>query len=143
MALMKEGLWKIVQGREVAPGKAEAGYAKFVGQSDWALAIVVLSIDPSLLYLIGESNDPVQVWKKPSDKFMKKSWRNKLELHWKLYSLCLKEGESVQEHIIRQMTELFNALSELDVPLSEEDREQLFIDCWLFIEYSRTFCVHL
>ena len=33
----------------------------------------------------------------------------------------LNEGESVQEHI-RQMTELFNALSEMDVPLSEEDR---------------------
>ncbi len=51
---------------------------------------------------------------------MKKSWGNKLELRRKLHSLRLKEGHAIQEHI-RQMTELFNALSEMDVPLTEDD----------------------
>ena len=34
MALMKEGLWKIVEGTKVAPGEADAGYHKFVGRGD-------------------------------------------------------------------------------------------------------------
>ncbi len=92
-----------------------------VRRRDRALAIVVLSIDTSLLYLIGEPSDPATVWKKLSDQFMKKSWGNKLELRRKLHSLRLKEGHAVQEHI-REMTELFNALSEMDVPLTEDDR---------------------
>ena len=111
MALMKEGVWRIVEGTEIAPGEGDAGFAKYVGECDRALAIVVLSIDMSLLYLIGE----------PSDQFMKKSWGNKLELRQKLHSLRLKEGHAVQEHI-QEMTELFNALSEMDVPLTEDDR---------------------
>ena len=121
MALMKEGLWKIVEGSETAPAEEDAGYAKFVGRRDRALAIVVLSIDPSLLYLIGEPDDPRRVWTKFSKQFMKKSWGNKLELRRKLYSLRLTEGGSVQDHI-RKMTELFNALAVVDTPLSEEDR---------------------
>ena len=40
-----------------------AGYAKFVERHDRALAIVVLSIDPSLLYLTGEPTDPKEIWK--------------------------------------------------------------------------------
>ena len=58
MALIKEGLWKIVEGTETAPDVAADGYAKFVGWHDRALAIVVFSIDPALLYLIGEPSDP-------------------------------------------------------------------------------------
>ena len=61
--------------------------AKFMSRRDRALAIVVLSIEPSLLYLIGEPENPGQVWKKLSDPFMKKTWVNKLELRQKLYSL--------------------------------------------------------
>ena len=44
MALMREGLWGIVDGTEVAPGEADAAnHRKFVGRHDKALAIVVFS----------------------------------------------------------------------------------------------------
>ena len=48
-------------------------------------------------------------------------WANKLEMRRKLHSLRLTEGNSVQDHI-RQMTEIFNSLSVMKAPLSEEDR---------------------
>ena len=35
-------------------------YAKFAGRHDLALAIVVLSVEPNLLYLLGEPKDPAQ-----------------------------------------------------------------------------------
>ncbi|ORU94977.1 MAG: hypothetical protein A6F71_10150 [Cycloclasticus sp. symbiont of Poecilosclerida sp. M] len=121
MALMKEGLWKIADGTEVAPGEGDAGYSKFVGRHDKALAIVVLSVDPTLLYLIGEPTDPKAVWDKLADQFQKKTWANKLEMRRKLHSLRMKEDDSVQGHI-RRMTEVFNELSAMDAAMSEEDR---------------------
>ena len=61
------------------------------------------------------------VRKKLMDQFQKKTWANKLELRRKLYSLRLKDGESVQEHI-KAMTERFDALAVMDSPVSDEDK---------------------
>ena len=61
------------------------------------------------------------VWKKLRDHFQKKTWANKLELRRKLYALRLKDGESVQEHI-KRMTEIFEELSVIDDPVSDDDR---------------------
>ena len=122
MALMKDGLWGIVSGTEVDPGEDHAdAHTKFMSRRDRALAIVVLSVEPSLLYLIGDPVDPVAVWKKLMDQFQKKTWANKLELRRKLYSLRLREGESVHKHIM-SMTELFEGLAVIGDPVTEEDR---------------------
>ena len=65
MALMKDGLWSIVNGTETIPEEREADkHAKFMTRRDRALALIVLSIEPSLLYLLGDPEDPVVVWKK-------------------------------------------------------------------------------
>ena len=62
MALMKDGLWSIVSSSERQPDVAEPDkYAKFVVRRDRALAIIVLSVEPSLLYLIGDPEDPIIV----------------------------------------------------------------------------------
>ncbi len=84
----------------------------------FALVVDLLSVEPSLLYLLGE---PVAVWKKLGDQFQKKSWANKLELRRRLYSLKLDEGGSVQAHI-KTMMEVFEGLSVVGDPISEEDR---------------------
>ena len=68
------------------------------------------------------------------DQFQKKIWANKLELRRKLYSLRLKEGESVQTHV-KVMTELFEGLSVIGDPVGEEDRVvhllASLLACWL------------
>ena len=55
---MKDGLWSIVDGSEVCPNQETeaAKYTKFIERMDRALAIIVLSMDPALLYLIGDPN---------------------------------------------------------------------------------------
>lgn len=120
MALMKDGLWSIVNGSERAP-EAVGDRPKFMARKDRALATIVLSVDPSLLYLIGTPEDPVEVWSKLENQFQKKTWANKLELRRKLYSLRLKDGDSVQSHI-KAMTEIFNSLSVVGDPISGEDQ---------------------
>ena len=62
MALMKDGLWNIANGTETAPTGGDADRrAKFAARKDRALATIVLSIEPSLLYLIGDPEDPIVV----------------------------------------------------------------------------------
>ena len=118
---MKEGLWRIVTSHETAPTGSEVERAKFAAWRDRALATVVLSVDTSLLYLVGDTEDPVAVWKKLADQFEKKTWATRLDLRRKVHSLRLKDGDSVQE-FIKIMTELFDALSVAGETVSEEDR---------------------
>jgi len=123
MALMKEGLWGIVSGKETRPqaGANAELIAAFDRRWEKTLAVVVLSIDPKLLYLVGTPTSPVEVWKILADQFQKKTWANKLHLRRKLYGLRLKEGGSVQEHI-KNMIETFNALTVVGDTIKDEDR---------------------
>lgn len=120
MALKKDGLWGIVSGREETPEGAREREC-FAGRQDKALATIVLSVDPSLLYLIGDPVDPVAVWKKLEDQFQKKSWVNRLNLRRKLHSLRLKDDESVQGHV-KSMLEIFNELLIVGDTITDEDR---------------------
>ena len=99
MALMKEAFWKIVTGEETAPVGYERERVRFATRRDRALATVVLSVHPSILYLIGNPEDPVVVWKKLADQFEKKTWATRLDLRHKLHSMRLKGGDFTQEHI--------------------------------------------
>ena len=123
MALVKDGLWGVVDNTDPAPSvsDSEDKKAKYKSKKDKALATIVLSIEPALLYIIDEPNDPVVVWQKLADQFQKKTWANKLVLRCKLQSLKLKDGGSVQQHI-REMTETFNELSVMGVAMDDEDR---------------------
>ena len=108
MVLMKQGVWKIVNGTEVAPDEENIiATSKFNDRRDKALSTIVLAVETSLLYLLGDPQDPVEVWNKLCDQFQAKTWANKLSLRRKLYSLKLKENESVQDHI-KAMVEIFD-----------------------------------
>ena len=81
-----------MNGKETAPDEGETEcHSKFLARRDCALAIIVLAVEPLLLYLIGEP-DPVVVWKKLQDQFQEKTWASKLALQWRLHSLQLKDG---------------------------------------------------
>ena len=122
MALIKEGLWCIVNGTEVAPMEGADQQAKFAVRRDKTLATIVLAVEPSLLYLIGaDPTDPVKVWKRLADQFQRKTWANKLELKRKLFSIRLGERGSVHNHI-KSMTEVCDELSAIGEPVNEEDR---------------------
>ena len=122
MALIRDGLWGIVAGSETAPAEGEGDRrSKFLARRDRALATIVLAVDPSLLYLIGDPEDPVVVWQKLQDQFQKKTRANKLALQRRLHLLKLRDGESVQEHI-KTMTELFSELAIVGDAVEEEDQ---------------------
>ena len=122
MALMKESLWGIISGTEEIPGEDNAdARRKFMARRHCALAIIVLAVDPSLLYLLGDLEDPKVVWKKLEEQVQPKTWSNKLHLPRKLYALKLKEGGTVNEHI-KTMSEIFEGLAIIGDAVSKEDR---------------------
>ena len=121
MSLMRDGLWGIVSRAETSPDAGTERYAKFITRRDRALAAIVLSVDPSLLYLLGDPTDPAAVWDKLSSQFQRKMLANRLALRRRLHSLKLKEGQSVQEHV-KNMTEIFNELAIIGDNISDEDR---------------------
>ena len=90
MALMREGLWNIVNGSKHPPDSTQAGIqAKFAARRDCAFAIILLFVEPLLLYLFGDPEDPIAVWRKLAYQSQKKTWANKLELQCKLHCLLL------------------------------------------------------
>ena len=121
MLLTKHGLWKIVEGTEIAPYDNQAAINKFLERRDKALSTIVLAIDPSLLYLLGDPQDPGEVWDILSDQFQAKTWANKLTLRRKLFALKLGENQSVQDHI-KSMVEIFDELAVIGHPVEEEDK---------------------
>ena len=128
MALMREGLWSIVNKEETMPEidnnrrrESEEARRKFKTRYEKALTTIVLAVSPSLLYLLGDPQDPVKVWDTLENQFQKKSWANKLILKTRLSRMKLKENQSVSEHI-RGMTEIFQELSIIGQPMEEEDR---------------------
>ena len=100
---------------------------KFIARRDRALAIIVLAVDPSLLYLLGDPEDPKAVLKKLEEQLQPKTWSNKLQLRRKLYTLKIKEGGSVNEHI-KTMSEIFERLAVIVDAVSEEDRVVHLLD---------------
>ncbi len=74
MALVKDNLWSIVSETEECPTEREPR-RKFIERCDKALAIIVLMIDPKLIYLLGaDPTDPVVVWKRLEEQFQRKTW---------------------------------------------------------------------
>ena len=120
MALMKDDLWGFVDGTEIAPS-GEGAEAKFKARKNKALAVIVLAMDPSLLYLIGDHKEPKDVWMKLENHFQKKTWANKLELRRKLSACRLKEGKSVEGHV-KEMIEIFEGLAVIGSAVDEEDK---------------------
>ena len=72
MQLKKDDLFKYVDGSVAAPTDA-AALAIYRIKCDRALAIIVLSIDPSLLYIVGDPEDPKEVWNKLQSAFQRKT----------------------------------------------------------------------
>ena len=123
MALLKEGLWNCVSETETEPETSDTNaLLKYRQKRDRALAIIVLAVDPTLLYLLGDDpSNPKIVWDTLQKQFQKKSWANKLSLKRHLFTTKLEEGGSVQEHI-KTLTEIFNEQAVIGDPIEEEDR---------------------
>lgn len=123
MHLIKDNLFGIVSGMETAPPSSSdaAATQKFELRRNRALAIIVIALQPKLLYMIGHPKDPKVVWEKLQDTFQKKSWVNKLRLKRKLHNMKLKPGDDLHVHL-KTFVDIFEELAVVGDPIQDEDR---------------------
>ena len=71
MALIRDGLWNIVNETEIVSNSRRDAilHSKHLSWKGRVLAMVVLSVEPLLLYLIGGPDDLGMVWKKWQTNF--------------------------------------------------------------------------
>ena len=121
---MKAGLWSIVNGTEKAPvAEADAEViARYTALRDSALTHIVLSVDPTLLYLLGDPEDSAAASKKLSNQFQKILGEQATATKGtEKRDGEKRDGETVQEHI-RKLTELLEELAVIGDPMKEEDQ---------------------
>jgi len=121
MALIRENLWHIVNGTEQAPAPDSSDYSKFSARRDKALATIVLTLDPELIYLIGDAEDPIKVWKELENTYQKKSVANKFSLRKKLINTKFQTGTSLQNHA-KIFSETYSSLAAIGEPLDNDDK---------------------
>ena len=122
MALIRENTWEIVNGSEECPQQADRdAYKKNCNRQDRALATIVLTLDPELLYLVENIDHPIQLWNKSEKKFQTKSVASKFALRKKLINTKLQDGTSFQSHA-KIFSETFSNLTAIGYTLDNDDK---------------------
>ena len=86
-------------------------------RQDHALATIVLAVEPSLFYLIGDPEDPTTVWEKLQAQFQKNTWVNKLAPT----ALFTVEGWRFRTGSLKYMMKLFSKLAIVGDVIEEKD----------------------
>ena len=121
MSMMREDLWGFINGHEAVPDISDSNYKKYCTRRDRALSLIVMAIEPKLLYLIGDPTDPKEVFDKLSGIFQKKTFANKLRLRKRLYSVKFDAKTTMHNHL-KCFVEIFSELAVLGDALEDEDK---------------------
>ena len=121
MALIKDGLWGIVNDTKDTPTDERKSQNLCCVETVLWQRLFCRWSQPCLLWPNPNPEDPTEVWKKLADHFQKKTWSNKLTLRRKLYDLKLKDGQPVQKHV-KALTEIFDEIAFIGDPLDDESK---------------------
>jgi hypothetical protein len=86
-----------------------------------AFSNIVLSIEPSQLYLITTFDDPRDAWRALKGHYDRQTVANKLFLKRSFFRAEMDEGSTVEQHL-KKMKELTDKLSAVGAEVSEEDQ---------------------
>ena len=111
-----------MNGSEECPQQTDCdAYKKYCNRRDRALATIVLTLDPELLYLVENIDDPIQVWNKLEKNFQTKSVASKFALRKKLINTKFQDGISIQSHV-KIFSETFSNLAAIGDTLENDDK---------------------
>ncbi len=116
--LRANGLWRIVAGEEQRPEDGQAAAAWDI-KDDRARAVLGLTVDKSLLYLITSKETVADTYRAPKDHFEKMNATNVYYLLTQLNKLELKEGGNIEKHL-KTHTELCDKLLAVELDQLEQ-----------------------
>ncbi|GJW39229.1 hypothetical protein Tco_0065074 [Tanacetum coccineum] len=93
--LKQQGIWAPISGKK----PADMTDANYNLQEEKAHSTILLCLSDEVLDEVGDEETAAGVWKKLETIYMAKSLTNKLLLKQRLFSLRMKEGTSLKEHL--------------------------------------------
>src|SRR5215218_6681314 len=115
LILMKEGLWKLIDGKRKAPSSKSddsAALEKWENDCESTFATICLAISNTELPRVKECKTAMEVWKKLADIYEKGGVARELYLRRQLSNFKKEEEDSMQQHINR-LTEIVDGLAGL------------------------------
>ncbi|GJQ92982.1 retrovirus-related pol polyprotein from transposon TNT 1-94 [Tanacetum coccineum] len=114
--LKQQGIWAPLAG----PKPADMTDAKYNSQDEKAHSTILLSLSDEVLYEVADEETAAGVWKKLEKLYMTKSLTNKLLLKQRLFSLRMKEGSALKDHL-DALNSILMDLKNVDVKIDDED----------------------
>ena len=99
-----------------------------------AHSAIQLSLDDKVLREVADEETAAGLWKKLESLYMKKSLTSRLYLKQRLYTLKMREGTPVQEHL-DEFNKIVLDMKNLDIKLEDED-QALIVLCSLPASYE-------
>ena len=124
-SLEYDGLVNFITGEEVVSENV-GERRRYNERRAKALGTLKLTIDDSLIYLIPDTDDPKEIWKKLQNTFQAPTWNNKVALKNKLYNLKYIISNDIHDHL-KDFSEIFTALAINHEPIKEEEKVSLLI----------------
>ncbi|GJV18246.1 transposable element [Tanacetum coccineum] len=94
--------------------------AKYNSQDEKAHSTILLSLSDEVLYEVADEETAAGVWKKLEKLYMTKSLTNKLLLKQRLFSLRMKEGSALKDHL-DALNLILMDLKNVEVKIDDED----------------------
>ncbi|GJS77777.1 retrovirus-related pol polyprotein from transposon TNT 1-94 [Tanacetum coccineum] len=114
--LKQQGIWASIAGTK----PYDTTDANYMLQEENAHSTILLCLSDEVLYEVGDEETEKGVWKKLETIYMKKSLTNKLLLKQRLFSLRMKEGSSLKEHL-DALNSILMDLKNVEVKIEYED----------------------
>ena len=114
--LKQQGIWAPISGTKPAD-MIDANYKL---QEEKAHSTILLCLSDEVLYEVGDEETAKGVWEKLETIYMTKSLTNKLLLKQRLFSLRMKEGSSLKEHL-DALNSILMDLKNVEVKIEDED----------------------
>ena len=121
MVLIGKDLWELVTGGEVlARGATNKAISEFRKRDNKALSLICLAIEPDLKIYVRSAKSSKEAWDALANTFEEKTLSKIIQYRRKLYSVKLKEKQTMTEHVnyVKTLSEHLEALED---PVRERD----------------------
>ena len=118
MMLMRDELWGLVDGTEVAPAELTAVYTRKLAK---ATATIGLTVDDSFLLMIGDKETPKAMWDALKEHFQSDSLANELFLRRKFYQARMSDGDDDVQGHINSLREIQRQLAGINCKISDRE----------------------
>ena len=118
---LSKGVWSIVNGtKKYDSGASLLEKESHLKKNDLALGLLIMSMSSAYIHLAANFDDVHEAWKSVTNYYDGKEKNNVIYMKKKLFSLMMKPGTTLSEHL-NYTKQTVNPLKSLQVNMDDED----------------------